>query len=152
MISKETTGFLIHQVVSTLGVMMLSAISWYSTMELLKLVRVNLTTGVTTLVLLGIPGFPFQGIVGFVLGVGQTRRLRVKSALFVWILPLLWFCFGTLAVAPSLEPAYLIGGGCKVSRGCFYQAGWTLPLVASVSYTLGAIVSKRLWPRSERKI
>jgi hypothetical protein len=60
MISREMTGFLIHQVVSTFGVVMLSAMSSYSTVELLKLIRINLTTQATISVLLGLFGFPFQ--------------------------------------------------------------------------------------------
>lgn len=142
MISREVTGFLIHQVVSTLGVVMLSAMSWYGTVELLKLVQVNLTTQATTSVLLGLPGFPFQGAAGFVLGFGLARRVRVKSVVFVSILPLLWFCLGAFTVAPNSKLAYLIGEGCKPTRGCFYQVLFTLPLVASVLYTLGAVVSR----------
>jgi hypothetical protein len=138
---KEMAGFLMHQVVSTLGVVVLSAMSWYGTVELLKLGRVNVTAQVTTSVLLGTPGFPFQGASGFVLGFALARRLPAKSAVFVWILPLLWFGFGALAVAPTAELAYLIGGGCNVNRGCFHQVSFTLPLIASVSYTLGAAVS-----------
>jgi hypothetical protein len=144
MISREVTGFVIHQVASTLGVMVLSAMSWYSTVELLKLIRVNLTTQATTSVLLGIPGFPFQAAAGFVIGFGLARRLGVKSVAFVWILPLLWFCFGALSVAPSSKLAYLIGGTCKVTQGCFYQLSFTLPLAASVLYTLGATLSRAL--------
>jgi hypothetical protein len=150
MISREVTGFLIHQVVSTTGVAMLSAMSWYSTLELLKLGQVHLTTQATALVLLGIPGFPFQGASGFILGFALARQLRAKSVSYVWILPLLWFCFGALAVAPSSKLAYLIGGACKVSRGCFYQVLFTLPLVASVLYAVGAVVSRWSLQRSSR--
>ena len=71
--------------------MMLSAVSWYGTVELLKLVRLDVTVQATTFVLLGIPGFPFQGAAGFVLGFGLARRIRTKSVIFVWILPLRWF-------------------------------------------------------------
>ena len=144
MISREMIGFLVHQVISTLGVMMLSAMSWYGTVELLKLLRLNVTVQATTFVLLGIPGFPFQGAAGFVLGFGLARRIRTKSVIFVWILPLLWFSFGALAVAPSSRLAYLVGAGCKVSRGCFYQVSFTLPLVTAALYTLGAVVSRYL--------
>ena len=142
--SREVTGFVIHQVLSTLGVVMLSAMSWYGNVELLKLVRVNVTTQATTSVLLGLPGFPFQGAVGFVFAFGLARRVRAKSVVFVWILPLLWFCIGALTVAPSSKLAYLIGEGCKATQGCFYQVLFTLPLVASVFYTLGATVSRCL--------
>jgi hypothetical protein len=144
MISREVTGFVIHQVVSTLGVIMFSALCCYGNLELLKLIRFNVTTQTAASILLGVPGFPFQGAVGFFLGCGLARRLRAKSVVLVWILPLLWFCLGALSVAPTSTPAYLIGEGCMANRGCFYQVLFTLPLVASVFYTLGAIVSRRL--------
>ena len=146
--SKEVAGFLVHQAVGTLGVIILSAMSWYGSLELLKLGRVDFTAQATTSLLLGVPGFPFQDASGFVLGFSLARRLRTKSVVFVWILPFLWFGFGALAVAPSSQLAYLVGGGCKVTRGCFYQVSFTLPLVASVSYTLGAVVSKWFLQRS----
>ena len=60
MVSREMIGFLVHQVISTLGVMTLSAMSWYGTVELLKLVRLNVTVQVITFVLLGIPAFRFK--------------------------------------------------------------------------------------------
>lgn len=127
---------------------MLSAMSWYATLELLKLGRVSLTAQAATLVLLGIPGFPFQSASGFALGFALGRRVRANSIVFVWILPLLWFLFGAFVVAPSSNLAYLVGGNCNASRGCFYQVTFTLPLVASLSYTLGAVVSAWLLQRS----
>ena len=148
MISRKTTGFLMHQVASTIGVVMLSAMSWYSTVELLKLIRVNLTNKATTSVLFGVPGFPFQAAVAFILGIGLARRLRVKSVVFVWILPLLWFCQSAVTVAPTSRLAYLIGEGCQATQGCFYQILFTLPLVTSILYSLGAVVSGCLLQRS----
>lgn len=148
MVSREMLGFLVHQVVSTFGVVVLSAMSWYGTVELLKLGRVNVTSDVSTFVLLGIPGFPFQAVSGFVLGFALARRLPARAVAFVWIAPLLWFGCGALAVAPISTLAYLVGEGCKVNRGCFYQVSFTLPLIASFSYTLGGFISRSLPQRS----
>jgi hypothetical protein len=67
---------------------------------------------------------------------------------FVWIVPLLWFGFGALAVAPTSTLAYLVGRACKVNHGCVYQVSFTLPLIASVSYALGGSVSTWLLQRS----
>jgi hypothetical protein len=150
MVSRETVGFLVHQVVSTFGVVVLSGMSWYGTVELLKLGGVNVASEVTTSVLLGTPGFPFQAASGMGLGFALARRLPAKSVGFVWILPLLWFGFGGLAVAPISTLAYLVGGGCQVNRGCFYQISFTLPLIASISYALGGAVSTCLLQRSSR--
>ena len=127
---------------------MLSAMSWYATVELLKLCWVSLTPQTASLVLLGIPGFPFQSASGFVLGFTLSRRVCATSVVFVWILPLLWFLFGAFLVSPSSTLAYLVGGNCNASRGCFYQVTFTLPLIASVWYTLGTVVSARLLQRS----
>lgn len=145
---RELVSFLTHQLISTFGVVVLSGMSWYSTVELLKLGRINVTWQLTTSVLLATQGFPFQAAGGMVLGFALTRRLCAKSVGFVWILPLLWFGFGALTVAPVSTLAYLVGGGCQPNRGCFYQLSFTLPLIASVSYALGGVVSRWLLRRS----
>lgn len=148
--TREFTAFLVHQVIGTLGVIMASAMSWYTVLELLKLGRVGLTGETATFPLLGIPGFPFQAASGFVLGYTLARRrLPAKPAFLVWILPLLWFGFGALAVAPTSKLDYLVGGSCNANRGCFYQLSFTLPLIASVAYTTGAVVCKWFQGRSK---
>jgi len=147
--TREFPAFLVHQVIGTLGVIMASAMSWYTFLELLKLGRIGLTDQTATVPLLGIPGFPFQGASGFVLGFTLARRLPAKTVVFVWILPFLWFGFGALAVAPTSKLAYLVGGSCNANRGCFYQLSFTLPLIASIAYTSGAVVSKWLQGRSK---
>ena len=147
--TREITVFLVHQVIGTLGVVMASAMSWYTFLELLKLGRIVLTGEIATFPLLGIPGFPFQAASGFVLGFTLARRLPAKAALLVWILPLLWFGFGALAVAPISKLDYLVGGSCNANRGCFYQLSFTLPLIASVAYTTGEVVSRWFQGRSK---
>ncbi len=147
--AREFTGFLVHQVIATLGVVIASAMSWYTLLELLKLCRIGLTGETATFPLLGIPGFPFQAASGFVLGFTLTRRLPVTTAVLVWILPCLWFGFGALAVAPSSKLDYLVGGSCDANRGCFYQLSFTLPFIASIAYTTGAVVSRWLQGRSK---
>jgi hypothetical protein len=150
MISRELVGFLIHQVTATLGVVVLSAMSWYGTVELLRLGRANVTSETTASVLLGTPGFPFQAASGLALGLTLARRLPAKAAAFVWILPFMWFGFGALAVAHTSKLTYLVGGSCNPNRGCFYQLSFTLPLIASVAYSVGAAVS-RWWRKRSPK-
>lgn len=147
--TRKFTAFLIHQVIGTLGVVMASAMSWYTFLELLKLGRIGLTGGTAIFPLLGIPGFPLQAASGFVLGFTLARRLPARAAVLVWILPFLWFGFGALAVAPSSKLDYLIGGSCNATRGCFYQLSFTLPLIASIAYTTGAVVSRWFQSRSK---
>lgn len=147
--TREFTAFLVHQMIGTLGVVMGAAMSWYTLLELLKLVRIGFTSRTAMFPLLGIPGFPFQAACGFVLGFTLARRLPAKAALLVWILPLLWFAFGALAVAPISKLDYLVGGSCNANRGCFYQLSFTLPLIASVAYTTGAVVSRWFQGRSK---
>ncbi len=147
--TREFSAFLVHQAVGTLGVVMGSAMSWYTVLDLLKLGRIGLAGETATFPLLGIPGFPFQGASGFVLGFTLVRRLPTRTVAFVWILPFLWFGFGALAVAPTSNLAYLVGGSCNANRGCFYQLSFTLPLIASIAYTTGAVVSRLLQGRSK---
>ena len=147
--TREFTAFLIHQLIGTLGVIMASAMSWYTFLELLRLGRIGLTGEAATFPLLGIPGFPFQAASGFVLGFTLARRLPARTAVLVWILPLLWFGFGALAVAPTSKLDYVVGGSCNANRGCFYQLSFTLPLIASIAYTTGAVVSRWFQGRSK---
>lgn len=128
---------------------MATAMCWYSFLELLNLGRIGLRGEIATFPLLGIPGFPLQAANGFVLGLTLARRLPEKAVVFIWILPFLWFGFGALVVAPTSKLAYLVGGNCNANRGCFYQLSFTLPLIASIAYTTGAIVSRWLQGRSK---
>jgi len=150
MLLKKIVGFAVHQAASTLGIIVLSGISWNETVDTLGLGRINVPNGVTNSVLLGTPGFPFQAAAGIVLGFTLARRLHVNSIGFVWILPLLWFCFGAVVVAPISTLHYLLDGGCQPARGCFYQILFTLPLIASFSYAFGGVVSMRLIKMSSR--
>lgn len=147
--TREFGAFLIHQVVGTLGVIMTSAMSWYTFLEVLKFGRITLSGETATFPLLGIPGFPVQAASGFVLGFTLARRLLARTAILIWILPLLWFGFGALEVAPTSKLDYLVGGSCNANRGCFYQISFTLRLIASIAYTTGAVVSRWFQCRSK---
>ena len=78
--TKEVTWFVIHQVVSTLGVMILSAISCYQFVELLGILRINVTRQAVTSVLLGVPGFPFQGAIGLAFGFALLATYRLSQS------------------------------------------------------------------------
>lgn len=149
LMAREFTAFLVHQMTGTLGVIMVSAMSWYTFLELLRLGRITLVGETAAFPLLGIPGFPLQATSGFVLGLTLARRLPARAVVFAWILPFLWFWFGAFVVAPTSKLAYLVGGSCSASRGCFYQLSFTLPLIASIAYVAGAVVSRWLQRRSK---
>jgi len=136
----DAFSFLFHQVLSTFGVVVLSAILIYTLWSIFHLVSPSADLGRASSLLTDTPGFPIQVVLGLALGfvLGKTRYRRVME--WVWILP-----FAILVFAIVFEPrnysslvAHFLGGGCRPSGHCFDQLLFTLPCFVSVSYSVGA--------------
>jgi hypothetical protein len=134
--------FLLHQVISTAGVIVISGVITFAVMPLLNAIGVSVSRA--SWLLTEIPGFPLQSVAGILVGYLAERIAGSKSALWVWIVPGLFFCFGAFAIAPS-KPSivvHLLGSGCKPAEHCFDQLLFTLPFIASLGYTTGALLAR----------
>ena len=102
-------------------------------------------------------------VVGIAIGLLTYSQLKWKPAVWVWVVPALWFAFGAIILSRSLSSQSVIGstGGFwyKISGsscvngltdlGCRMFFLCMLPLVRSVAYSLGTLAGSRLFsPRS----
>lgn len=134
--------FLLHQVISTAGVIVTSGVITSAVMPLLKALGVRASP--VSWFLTEIPGFPLQAVAGIILGFLVERIVGSRSALWVWILPGLFFSFGALVIVhpESSIVVHLLGSGCKPAQHCFDQLLFTLPFIASLGYTSGAVLAR----------
>ncbi|HTS12018.1 MAG TPA: hypothetical protein VMH00_07870 [Candidatus Limnocylindrales bacterium] len=154
---RASLVFVMHQIGATFGVGIVASALLFSSFGLLHW----LSPGVLTLhnasrLLTEVPYFPIQVVVGLWSGWFLGRRLWERAMLWVWVLPLLALCC-MMIVMPHLtlrsesiltqtEPLYRLshyfGNGCNVKDGCFDQLMFTMPLYASVSYSIGALLGR----------
>ena len=93
------------------------------------------------------------GFIGFFM----WRTWRVSAAMWVWILPGLWFALRFLsALLASQSHSALIGGGLwgqfsgaacdggTRALGCINFLVFTIPFVRGVSYSVGALLASRV--------
>jgi hypothetical protein len=136
--------FAFHQLMSTIGIAVISGVLCFFIVRSLHMVSPSLTAMRASWLLTEVPGFPVQVLVGVVLGFLLERATRSRSALWVWIIPSLFLCFGAVIVVhpASSTLAHLFGSGCKPAAHCFDQLLFTLPFLASLGYTAGAALGR----------
>jgi len=147
--------FAMHQLIATFGVEIGAAILTFSSFSVLRPLNPRaLTLHNASWILTELPYFPMQVLLGFWSGWWFARRCRWRSMLWVWVLPLLILCYALVAV-PTLTPdaapsvfataspfSHYLGSGCSLKDQCVDQLLVTMPLYASVSYSLGALIGR----------
>jgi hypothetical protein len=141
---KRILFFVLHQLISTIGVVAISGVLCFSFVAILHTWYPSLTSRQASWLLTEVPGFPFQILTGLVAGFLLARITRTRSVLLVWIVPLLFLCFGALIVVhpTSSTLAHLFGDACGPADHCFDQILFTLPFLASLAYTVGAVLGR----------
>lgn len=132
--------FLLHQLISTIGVIVFSGVSVFGLIGLLRMLVP--TAPRASWILTEMPGFPVQFLIGIGLGSVLGKSLRSRSAVWVWILPLVFLVFGLFIVShpESSSFGHLIGTNCRPSERCFDQLLFTLPFVAALGYAAGVLL------------
>jgi hypothetical protein len=103
---------------------------------------------------------PAVCVVTFIVGLWVNRRWRTRAACYVWIVALVWFGLGFLELYRGWDPSWahktrrqyvvddLFGKTVDCSGSeCMYELLFTAPLMASLAYSLGALVGLRSSPR-----
>ena len=136
--------FALHQLISTIGVIVLSGVLCFDVFALLHVANPLLNATRASWLLTEVPGFPVQILIGLLIGFLSAKVTRSRSLLLVWIVPLLFLCFGALIVVRSTPSilSYLFGSTCKPAEHCFDQLLFTLPFLASLGYTAGATLAR----------
>ena len=152
--------FVCHQLLGAWGIAYLAAFGLFSLFDMLP-DTAGLKPSMHTLhwLLTENPFYPVQILTGFYFGWFLGRRFPHKSMLWVWILPFLILAYVFVAgpiVSPwasvLLRPESLrgrldfyFGWGCQPRRDrCMDQLLFTMPFYASVTYSLGALLARKM--------
>jgi hypothetical protein len=134
--------FPLHQVVSTIGVLVAAGFLAFATS----------TSSQARSILTDHPYFPVQVSLAFAAGFLLRRYLRHEVMRWVWVLPSL-IVLVVLALTPlpvGERIGRLFGTSCKPELGCFDQLAVTLPFYTAISYSLAAFLSGLLQKRVRR--
>lgn len=136
---------LLHQVIGTVGTIILSGIICDALFGLTHTLVPSTRTLRASWFLTEVSGFPVQVSLGLAAGFAITRLLPSRFAVWVWVLPFVFFCFGAMLVAHPVGSRlnYMFGDTCKPAEGCFYQILFTLPFLASTGYASGAAMARQ---------
>jgi hypothetical protein len=156
---KPVIVFVTHQFISTWGIVVLAALAATSVHELLGLFRLHPPIHYLYWILTENPYYPVQIAFGLYLGWALGRRLQHRSMTWVWVLPLTILCYALFAT-PVLIPewtsvlarpqttlsrlSYYFGWDCQPTAHCLDQIFFTLPFYASVAYSVGAMLARKM--------
>jgi hypothetical protein len=141
--------FLMHQVISTIGVIVVAAFLIFSSIPLIRVWQPAFGVRQVHWILTETPYFPVQTLYALLLGgvIGDWSKSR--TMLWVWVLPFLFLCCAMVFRTPVSAVAgfsadqslmaHFFGYGCAPQNRCFDQIVFTLPFYAASCYSLGAL-------------
>jgi hypothetical protein len=143
-IMKTIGSAIVHQLISTVGVILLSGQLVFLFCSIARNWSPYFTPKLASRILTQIPGFPIQAAVGLSLGFIFGKFAQRKVMVWMWVLPLVLF------VATALYPP--LGGslfgpysapdaGKQISL--LDRLSYSLPFIASAAYALGAKLTRR---------
>jgi len=138
--------FGMHQFVATWGVAFLAYFLLSTSFGLLMTFDRQLSMRPVYWVLTETPFYPVQISLGFWLGWRLQRRLNHSVMIWVWIIPAIVLAYAVLTnltLRPWLLPSsnrldHYFGEACTPRNGCMDQLIITMPLYASLAYSIGA--------------
>ena len=144
-------SILFHLSICFVGVALLSNLLTFLSFKLAFSVGYPVTIQQLHWTLTGIHGFPAQAAVGLLLGFILAKYMRREVMVWIWLFPLAFLCIGILFIVKDYSSvwSHFFGNGCNVTERCFDQMLFTLPLVSSVSYSLGARIRRPVGKGSE---
>lgn len=148
--------FLMHQIVSTEGVIWLTILGTFSLRGSITSVHEawahSAFMRAMHLVLSNTPFFPVQIALGAYIGWRLFNRWRHQSMFWVWILPCVVLIYAVITIQ-TLIPfsvaaergliSHFFGWGCQADLDCYDQLSFTQPFYTSVAYSLGALVARK---------
>jgi hypothetical protein len=129
---KISLQFLMHQLISVLGVAIFANALVALSFDLLRFLGHPYPIRESFWMLTGMPFYPVQVSCGLCLGWQLSRWLRHRSMLWVWILPALMLCYGVSSRTDVPWRAREL-----------YRVGYTVPVFAAGSYSLGALLARK---------
>jgi hypothetical protein len=154
----KSTGIAIaHQLISTLGVMIISGELVFTFCAAARTWNPSVPAKLASRILTGIPGFPVQAVIslllGFLLAKFFGRWVMVRVMVWMWVLPLI--LFGLTVLFPPMHGAPLFAPYARGNSGpgntFLSLLSYSLPLVAAAGYSLGAkVADRRVHPAMNR--
>lgn len=151
--TKALLIFLMHQLISTLGIAMLVVFFAYSLLDTLRGLHWQYAQSIWYQIFAYRPYFPVQIVAGFNFGWLLARRLGHRAMIWVWVLPALTLGYALVAI-PTLTPdltstllwsganqswlTHYFGWGCRLRDNCFDQVLITQPFYIATAYSIGA--------------
>ena len=164
---KSLLVFVLHQFVGTWGVAFLAGFGLSSLFDVLPAFgRWKPSMRFVHWVLTENPFYPIQIVAGLYFGWLLGRRFQHRSMLWIWILPLAILAYAFVAT-PVVSPwasilirpdtlqsrlSFYFGWGCQPRARCIDQLLITMPLYASVSYSLGALLARNALNKARQKL
>ncbi len=141
---RTSLSICLHLSISIIGVLLLSNLATFFLFKCAHSFFPSITIQQLRWTLTGVHGFPVQAVVGLLAGFILARYMRRRVMIWIWLLPLIFLCAGILFGGKDYASwwSYYFGSGCDVRDRCFDQMLFTLPLVASVAYSLGAALRR----------
>jgi len=149
---------LLHLIVSTVGVILLAALSAFTLTSVLHPIFPTIGSRTASWILTETPYFPVQIVTGLLLGFQLGRRYDHAVMLWTWVVPAslisLLILFAPLSPVVvsgvAITPIqHFLGSACLPQNHCFEQVGFTLLLYAAGAYSVGALLVRRI-PRLSR--
>ena len=150
---KHGLTFLLHQVISTMGIGLFVAALAASLLQIVSAMPWQYPERAWYQIFAYRPYFPVHILAGLYLGWLLGRRLGHRAMTWVWILPALFLCYAVVAI-PTLTPeitssllwagtsqswlTHYFGSGCRMKDRCFDQVLVTQPFYTAAAYAIGA--------------
>lgn len=151
--------FLLHLIVSTLGVGVAAALLAFSVVVPLHPFFPFLDSRRASWILTETPYFPLQIMVGLLWGFQLSRRYRHRVMMWTWIVPALTVLFFILFVplphvivsgVEITKAEHFFGWACLPQNHCFQQVPLTLMLYSAAAYSIGAFLARMIPTQSNR--
>ena len=145
--------FLLHLIVSTIGVILLAALTTFTITEALHPTFPTIGSRSASWILTETPYFPAQIATGLLLGFQLGRSYHHKEMLWTWIVPaalvacLILFAPLRYVVVSGVEITpmqHFFGWDCLPQNHCFEEVGCTLLLYSAGSYAIGALLARSI--------
>ena len=154
---KTVLIFLMHQLISTVGVLVFASLLGTTVFEILGQVGLPIQMRFVHWILTETPYFPVQIGLGLLWGwlIGYRFKHESMVWVWVWIVPGLVLIYAVVAVrtiTPDLTSAlgnspnpfsHYFGWGCQPKNRCLDQILVTLPFYSAFAYSIGGWLGRR---------
>ena len=152
---KTVLIFVMHQFIGTWGVAFFAAFALTTTFDGLGDFGWHSPMRNLHWILTQNPYYPIQIALGLYLGWKLSCRLRHKSMVWIWMVPLVILFYSVVTFTPERKSvlehprpgqtrlSHYFGWGCQPTTHCLDQLLVTMPFYVSVAYSVGAWMARK---------